>query len=663
MRLRQVHLDFHTSEKIADVGKEFDKKQFQKALIDGHVDSITVFSKCHHGWSYHPTKANEMHPTLTFDLLKAQIEAAHEIGVKTPVYISAGLDEKHAVRHPEHLSKRVKDGEIIDQDFTRPRFHHLCLNSGYMDYLLAQIEETCGNYDLDGLFLDIVSPSSACCACDTCLAMMKERGIDPFDADAYKAFGEETYVRYTKRVRETVDRVKPGLKIFHNGGNTPRGKRYLERLNSHIEIESLPTGGWGYDNLPMTARSVQSHGMEYLGMTGKFHKGWGEFGGYKHPNALRYEAALTVANGGACSVGDQLHPLGAMDDATYRLIGAAYAEVEEKEPWITDVTAEADVAFYSYEAYLARHPEERSLDADYKYTDTGALRILLEGHYLFDVVDGENDLSSYKLVILPDGVQIDETLKKQLDPFLKNGGKLLASGASGTLNGAFAYDFGATYLGKREIAPVYLIPENIPAVDRAGYVIYAPADRVSVTDGEVIASLHEAYFNRTVEHFCSHRHAPEKPTDTEAGIVLGRDGAYCTARLFREYAKDGCLIAKKLVHAMIERLIGDVKRVSVSGFMPSGIVTLMHQEAKNRSVLHLVYAEKTARGESKIEVIEETPTLYGVEVTLRPEGRRVCGVTLEPSGTAIAFTENRDGSVSFRVPEIYIHAMIAVQYA
>ena len=103
MRFRQVHLDFHTSECIDEIGSKFSKEQFQKALKIGHVDSITVFSKCHHGWAYHPSKANEMHPNLKFDLLGAQIEAAHEIGVKTPVYLSAGLDEKTARRHPEWL--------------------------------------------------------------------------------------------------------------------------------------------------------------------------------------------------------------------------------------------------------------------------------------------------------------------------------------------------------------------------------------------------------------------------------------------------------------------------------------------------------------------------------------------------------------------------------
>lgn len=32
-------------------------------------------------------------------------------------------------------------------------------------------------------------------------------------------------------------------------------------------------------------------GMPLTGMSGKFHTAWGEFGGFKHPDALKYEAA------------------------------------------------------------------------------------------------------------------------------------------------------------------------------------------------------------------------------------------------------------------------------------------------------------------------------------------------------------------------------------
>ena len=63
---RQVHLDFHTSEAIEGIGKRFSKENFIAALKEGHVNSITVFSKCHHGWAYHPTTVNQQHPNMDF---------------------------------------------------------------------------------------------------------------------------------------------------------------------------------------------------------------------------------------------------------------------------------------------------------------------------------------------------------------------------------------------------------------------------------------------------------------------------------------------------------------------------------------------------------------------------------------------------------------------
>ncbi len=69
MNFRQVHLDFHTSEYMENVGANFSKEQFQAALKAAHVNSITVFSKCHHGWSYHPTKATRCTPILSLTFL------------------------------------------------------------------------------------------------------------------------------------------------------------------------------------------------------------------------------------------------------------------------------------------------------------------------------------------------------------------------------------------------------------------------------------------------------------------------------------------------------------------------------------------------------------------------------------------------------------------
>ena len=162
LRKRQVHLDFHTSE-FVPVGDKFSKEQFQSALKAGHVDSITVFSKCHHGWSYHPTEANEMHPILKFDLLGAQLEACKEINVKAPVYISAGFDEKDFRKHPEWRWV-VTDDEARQKEYENEvHFHQLCFNTGYLDVLCKQIEEVMVKYNPCGIFLDIISPKICYC--------------------------------------------------------------------------------------------------------------------------------------------------------------------------------------------------------------------------------------------------------------------------------------------------------------------------------------------------------------------------------------------------------------------------------------------------------------------------------------------------------------------
>lgn len=155
LRFRQVHLDFHTHGSIPGIGQKFAKEQFQQALKLGRIDSITLFSKCHHGYSYHPTKVGTPHPHLKFDLLAAQIEACREIGVRCPIYLSAGVDERMAMERPEWVVKK-RDGSTYNP-LEVGWFKLLRFNSPYLDYLCAQIAEVVQRWpDNDGIFLDII---------------------------------------------------------------------------------------------------------------------------------------------------------------------------------------------------------------------------------------------------------------------------------------------------------------------------------------------------------------------------------------------------------------------------------------------------------------------------------------------------------------------------
>ncbi|MBO5505277.1 MAG: beta-galactosidase trimerization domain-containing protein [Clostridia bacterium] len=657
MRFRQVHLDFHTSEFIENIGEKFDKKEFQEALKAGHVDSITLFSKCHHGWAYHPSKKNEMHPHLKFDLLRAQLDAAHEIGVKTPVYLSAGLDEKMVIRHPEWLVRDENDNTTWVPNYKEAGYHKFCMNTPYLDYLLEQIIEVCKNYDADGIFLDIVGVQP--CYCSNCRRTMLAEGKDPFDIHNVNELAERVYANYTKRVREAIDSVTPGLPVFHNGGHIIAGRRDLAYMNTHLELESLPTGGWGYDHFPISATYVRNLGMDYLGMTGKFHFSWGEFGGFKHPNAIRYETALSAAFGAKSSIGDQLHPSGKMEMATYKMIGEGYKEIEEKEPWLDNVTAVTDIAVLSYESVERAYSTGQA--AQTKNIDAGASRIMLEGHYLFDFVDTEIDFNNYKVLILPDLAHINDKLKAKIKDFVKNGGKVLATGESGLNEDktAFALDFGAEYVGESEFKPTYLRPDfEIDCYDNSAFLVYAKAQTIKEKGGKVLASRENPFFNRTNLHFSSHQHTPNTGEPFCPGIIEGKDGIYIGWNLFTEYADMGTMIAKKVLFYAIDRLLGDNKSLKTN--LPAqGVTTINEQKEENRYVVHLLYVSPVKRGYG-VEVVEDIVPIYDTKVSLKLD-KKIRKAYLAPTGEEISFTEE-NGRYEFVVPKIENHQMLVLDY-
>lgn len=659
MKFRQVHLDFHTSEAIEDIGKDFSKENFQTMLKKGHVDSITVFSKCHHGWSYHPTKANKIHPGLSFDLLGEQIKAAHEIGVKTPVYISAGLDEKCAVKHPEWVVRQKDESTTWVKDFMTPGYHLLCFNTPYLQMLVDQVKEVLTNYDADGIFMDIVSERP--CYCHTCNEILKSEGKSILDDTARQELAERTYLKYAKTIREAIDEIRPGLPLFHNGGHVGPGAKNVIEANTHLELESLPTGGWGYDHFPSSARFVQKLGKEFLGMTGKFHTAWGEFGGFKHPNALRYETSLSLANGAKCSIGDQLHPRGKMDEATYDLIGKAYAEVEKKEPWCDQVEPVTDIGILCLEGLEQKYYEKRTIGRGNYSGDVGCNRMMLEGKYLYDILQPESDFSQYKLLILPDQIYIDEQIEQKIKNYVKSGGKVLLTGRSGLLKeqNKFLDIFALEYRGEHPYNPTYYTPDSdLNDLKKSDFVIYSNAYDID-GEGDIAGWLSPSYFNRTIEHFCSHRHSPCSKEKTAPGVLYQKTGAYIAWEVFSDYAETGSLYSKEVVFEVIDRLLGNQKSVKTN--LPAqGIVTLMEQKNKNRYVAHLLYGIPVVRGKN-VQIIEDLPPVLDTKLELKLE-KTPKRAYLAPEKQEIPIQKLSNETIRVNIDQFICHKMIVFEY-
>jgi hypothetical protein len=646
MRYRQVHLDFHNSGLLKDVGSKFNKTQFQEALKIGHIDSITIFSKCHHGYSYHPTNVGKMHPGLNFDLLQAQLDACAEINVNTVVYISTGLDELSANLHPEWLNRNPNESTMWTENFSKPGYHKLCNNTSYLDYLVLQVEEVMQKYKPNGIFMDIIGANP--CYCSKCRNDIINEGKDPFNEKDAKEFGEKVYKNYLLRIEEAIRKYSASTSIFHNAGHLFRGRLDLVETYTHLELESLPTGGWGYDHFPLSAAYARTLDFEFLGMTGKFHKSWGEFGGFKHPNALRYETALSIANGAKCSIGDQLHPLGDMNLSTYRLIGEAYKQVEAKEKWCVKATHIADIGILSDEAVTGQLGSQ---------SDIGANRIMLEGKFLYNVIDADEDFKKYKLLILPDNIRLDEMLSKKIKEYLSNGGKILASSISCLKKDedVFALDMGIEFVGKNKYMPTYFIPQFEITNGQTQYLMHQQNYVIKQKDAEILAYCENPYFNREVHSFSSHQNTPNNPEEKSPAIAQKSNIIYIAWGAFTDYAQNGSLHSKEMVTYAVDALLGEQKTLKTN-LPDKAVVSLTEQKQENRLVAHLLFAHTTVRGNT--EVIQDIVPLSNVSLQINCE-RTPTKVYLAPSMEEIDF-EYTNNKISLVVPCVLCHQIVVV---
>ena len=112
LRYRQIHLDFHTSEHIPGIGAAFDADEFVGTLKKASVDSITIFAKCHHGWSYYPTKVGAPHPNIARpDLMGDMVKALNAADLRRRFFGLTVTDATALV----HGMRRLKGPEEIVQ--------------------------------------------------------------------------------------------------------------------------------------------------------------------------------------------------------------------------------------------------------------------------------------------------------------------------------------------------------------------------------------------------------------------------------------------------------------------------------------------------------------------------------------------------------------------
>ena len=574
---RAIHIDFHTMPGITDFGANYDAEDFAETLKKAHVDYVNVFARCNIGFSYYPTKVGTPYPHLKGDMLGDTIKACHDRGIGVTAYFNAGLNHELFLQHPEYM-KMTKDGEVYTKfngQMNLNFFRRACYNTGYTEHLLAEIEEVL-QYDPDGIFCDcfVCLP----CYCPTCTKMMLEQGIDINDEDAAKKFAYESLHKAFKKIRALVPQDKRLILNSH-----PYEDSYP--FDSHAELECLPTGGWGYDYMLTQAPYFRKLSDKPVYMTGRFALDWGDFGGSKPKTSMEYDVQDALMYGFAPSIGDHMHPRDGLNKQLYSDIGDLYSYVMQLEPYTegTKPLVEAAILRNKIHYNTTLYP--------FNDSDRGAARMLAELKICFDIVNEDMDLSGYKLLVLPDCIEITDTLKEKLENFK---GSILSTGKSIDKGGVWSYisDFSddtntdAFFTWNNEVYGQY-----VPGVQM--HSNYGTLDYVS------------PYFQKGFDGLHGYFYIPPKEKTDCAAVAECQNKAHICFNIFEAYMLHGAHFHKALVKDILSRLLPE--RLINGEEMPSYVRTTRFAGANNILYVKATFPE-TKKTKGYIEDIVTLPS-------------------------------------------------------
>ncbi len=403
------------------------------------------------GMAYYNTKIGIRHPSLKYDLFGAFVEACQKRNIAVTAYVNVGLSHEEGLLHRDWLVLNA-DGQTYLPNRMGNFMRMMCPNTGYGDHVVAMCREIVENYPVAGLFLDCMHQHP--CVGVECIREMKQRGIDWEDPRQLREFANLSRVRIAQRIADAAKSVRPDLLLYFNGVSY----EYQEEIGTYLEYECLPTGGWGYEALPLYGRFLRTLGKPLLNMTGRFHRSWGDFGGIRTEASLEYDCLYGLALGMRTTIGDHFHPRGDLNTAVFDLIERVYGRLQKLEPWIDGAKGAAEIAVVAPEpGFCYVHPEEFSQS---QAALKGCARMLCELKQQFDVVSMARSWEGYRLLILPDLILLDPAAADKVRKHLAQGGAILSTGWSGADPEKKAFvlkEWGVKLEGEDPFDPAFLL--------------------------------------------------------------------------------------------------------------------------------------------------------------------------------------------------------------
>ncbi|MBQ9502835.1 MAG: hypothetical protein IJU70_11810 [Lentisphaeria bacterium] len=603
--------DFHTMRECRDVGSLLDVPRLIAALRRCGIDYLTVAARCNQGFAYCRTEAGIPHPGANGrDIFGEIVSGCRKEGIFISGYINVGISEEEYQRRPDWRVIPPAGSDL-------PRL--MCVNSGYGDHLCAMTEEIVSRYDVTGMFFDCVYAPP--CDCPHC----REKKMSP----------AESRKEMISRLAEIVRRHRPEAMIYFN---SMPAEDQLDKSN-YLELECLPNGGWTYESFPLQARYLRNFGRPVFGMSGRFHRSWGDFGGLRSAASLTYDCASALANGLRVTVGTHLHPTMALNDAVVELIEGVYGELGKHAGFCRGAQPRTEVALVVPGKNLKENSPENMASA------YGGCRMLQESGMQFDVVTAEMEIPpACRLLLLADDVRLTAEKAGKFRNFIASGGAVIATGRSGMDPDGKAFvlpELGA--LSRTVLSGNgHYIRAGFPGIPDMPVALYSEGAVYTPARGSRVLARGEApYFDLPSGREASHIYLP--PGGGDEGVVMGRYGRciYCATQLCSDYFHFAQLPLRALMRAALRELLP--QPLTDTGGLPPWVRTTV-TEQPGRTIIHLLSFIPERRGEC-FDVVESAVPAGNAVVGLRLDGREPRCVYLSP---------DRKDRLSFTIADGYL---------
>lgn len=459
----------------------FDPDAYAENIYTSGATTAYIYASNCLGLCLYPTNIGLRHSEAEKrDLFGATVAACRKKGLNVVGYLN-GWGSFVCDAHPDWSVVNFDGASMRDNS----RYGNPCINSPYRDYFIQLVREMCSNYDIDGLWVDMIGIWEPVCACESCRdkymkLTSKElpRVIDWYDPSfiEYIRFKNDSVASFAQDIKNAAAAVKPEISVGLQCAGLPTGL-YIGLGEKYYEAMDYCAGDFytGHDGVNVISRilyKLTPH-LPFEFMTSRCSDLTCHTMNKTAQELILQAFAAFLYNGSFLFI-DAIDPDGGMNADFYRSAAKIETELRRFIPYI-DYSEKPirDVAVYiNFDSFL------NSTDNGKPVGDMSSGRLfqrlhtlgksLSSAHIDYDILSHRNlgDLSYYRVLILSSLEMMSEEEADAVRAYVKNGGYLYISGITSLLrsDGVLQDNFmlsdviGADYYGHFEIKPNYILP-------------------------------------------------------------------------------------------------------------------------------------------------------------------------------------------------------------